>query len=197
MKNLIYTFAAVILVTFAACDKNDKNINETNANETENAYSDEEIFANVKFVGQGGFKDTEKAMFRAPTATNDIVILKVLLGRKVGKGKKADCDDRFGACHGYILGWQAWNEIPYDFMDDRTIFISIDATSTLSELNFYLADVPGIDMTSVLFPVDEEFELTVETYDGEIKSAGTVKAQKAVFDEEIGVFGGYSLSVSE
>ena len=199
MKNLIYTFAAVILVTFAACDKNDKNTNDLNANETENVYSDEEIFANVKFVGQGRLSDTEKAMFRASAATNDVTVLHGDLGRRIKengvKGKGSKCNDKFGICHAYILGWQAWNEIPYDFVDDRSVFIPIDAKSTLSEINFYLADAPGIDMTNVLFPVDEDFELTVELGNGEIKSAGTVKAQKAVFNEELGEFGGYSLSV--
>jgi hypothetical protein len=192
MKHLIYIFVAVILVMFAACDKNDKNVNETNANETENAYSDEEILAAVKFVGQGGlgYNDSQTSMFKAP---NDVKILHIDLGKRNTDPNRpgGDCLARFGVCHLYILGWQIFNEVPIT-ANENSISIPYSGSLDLSEIELFLAKEAGIDMRKVSLEVDEDIEI-INISSGE--SYGTLAAQKAVFSDNLGEHGGFSLSV--
>ena len=179
MKHLIYIFVAVILVMFAACDKNDKNVNET-----EKVYSDEEILAAVRFVGQGGlgYDDFQTSILRAKAG--EVTIIRCDIGRK-----SKNCSG-FGICSVQIGPWKPWNAVadnaivlPYDGSLD-----SID----LSEIELLLAEKAGIDMRDVSFSVDENIEI-VDISSG--ISRGTVAAQKVAFSEGIGEHGGFSLSV--
>jgi len=184
------------LISFAACDKTTK-ITEPEL-QAECPYTDAEIFANVRFVGQGGLDISKTPLFRAPSATNEIVILRASLGKRIKDDNKNPkdygCDDRyFRACHGWILGWQAWNEVA---IGNNEIDIPYDRSRDLSEIKLYLADAPGIDMTRVFFPVDEDIEIFEED-NGEIKTVGSINAQTAAFDSSLGDFGGYSLSISK
>ena len=181
---------------FAACDKNDKNVNETITNETENTYSDEEILAAVKFVGQGGlgYNDSQIAMFKAKAG--EVQILSADIGRKNKKNipPGVDCLEKWGICHLYVLGWQVFNEIAIT-ANENSIYLPFNgslADINLSEIEFLLAEKAGIDMRKVSLEVDEDIEI-INISSGE--SYGILSAQKAVFSDNIGEHGGFSLSV--
>ena len=183
MKNLIYTFAAVILVTFAACDKNDKNINDLNANETENAYSDEEILANVKFVGQGILLKNNSYDGAPQKIANGIQGVGITASWRIAT-KRSGCKDGFGLCDGKIKK----NENIYS-LDDNTIYLPLEHVN-FDNLVLELAEIPLIDMTNVRFNIDEDVYVT----DEETGTAyAKVQANAYEYDATVGSAGGFKL----
>ena len=161
---------------FISCNNNEV--------EVEKKYSDEEILASVRFVGQGGLDNSSEMLRSIPP--DEILVFTMDLGRK-----SLDCKG-FGICKVQIGPWVIWNEIPYD--DSNVIYLPYDGMTDLSDIKLLLAEQPGIDMRHVLFPVDEDIEVTIET-NGVIEQLGTVSAQKAVFQEKLGEFGGFELEI--
>ena len=87
MKKLIYTFAAVILVTFAACDKNDKNISE--------AVNEQAAFENL-LADIDALNSTFQFDLTPVNSTDDVMSAKA----RLGKGWKIAIADALGAAIG-------------------------------------------------------------------------------------------------
>lgn len=178
-QNFILGFVLVAF-GFLACDNNE-------VTKPERTYSDEEILSAVRFVGQGGFDNSATLRSRP----GEVVLIRMTLGRK-----SQNCSG-FGFCSVQIAPWDVWYEIPGEMENPNIIFMPYDPTMDLSQINLYLAEMPGIDMRRVLFPIDENIELLMVGNNNNLKlqSIGTVQAQQAVSSQDIGEFGGFSLNV--
>ena len=142
-------------------------------------YSDEEIWEEIKFRGQG----------YAGGQNDWVTIIRLQGGRP-----KYNCARGFGICHAWILGWQAWNQVP---MDDYSISIGIDDAVNIAELEsvtLELAEAPSIDLTNVWLPVEEEIVVLVD--ETEIEPIDKiVPIQQCIFDPSIGEYGGFELKL--
>ena len=144
-------------------------------------YSDEVIWENIRFEGQG----------YAGGQNDWVTIIKLEGGRP-----KYNCTKGFGICHAWIFGWQAWNQVP---VDDYSISIGIDDVVNVAELEtvtLELAEMPSIDLTNVWLPVEEEIVVLVDEAEFDPIDK-LVPIQQCVFDPSIGEYGGFELQLED
>ena len=142
-------------------------------------YSDEVIWENIRFEGQG----------YAGGQNDWVTIIKLEGGRP-----KYNCTKGFGICHAWIFGWQAWNQVP---VDDYSISIGIDDVVNVAELEtvtLELAEMPSIDLANAWLPVEEEIVVLVDEAEFDPIDK-LVPIQQCVFDPSIGEYGGFELQL--
>ena len=172
MKNLIYTFAAVILVTFAACDK--KTI------ETGKVYSEEEVRDALKFVGQG-VSPQNGGPLKIINGKTDVQVTV----RWTVATKKSGCKKGIGLCKPTIVKLE---DIYY--FEPNTIYLPFESVD-FDNWEIKLAEIPLIDMTNVRFTIDEDVYV-------EDEETGTVYAKVQAnayeYDATVGSAGGFRLT---
>ena len=177
--NKFATFAVAVAVMafgFVACNNN----NEVEAQRT---YSDEEILAAVRFVGQGG-AETYNMLRSKPSV--EVTIMVWEFGRI-----SRDCDG-FGICRITIGPWDVWGG--RILKDPNLIAVPYTPGQDLSNLHLLLAEQPGIDMRHVLLAVEKDVEI-IRVTDSSLTRVGTVPAQNPVFNSRVGDYGGFELRV--
>ena len=149
------------------------------------AYSDEEILENIHFIGQPGYADNDDGW---------VDIVKIQGGKR---RKDGGCNEGFGVCHLWLLGWQVWDQIPID-EDYRTICIGFNEPLDLVEQGYIalkLAEPSNIDISDVWIPICENIVIPDLRDDASDNTMWKIPYQQSIFDPEVGDYGGFRLLI--
>lgn len=181
MKKIIALISTVTLIgvaLFTSCNKNE-------ILSTIEQYSDEEILANIKFVGQGG-TDMEDV---APERRNPVFETDLVIRGQFGR-KSMDCKG-FGICWIEIDQGAAFlgRSIP-----ENQFMLPYKEGMLDNGFEMLLAEIPNINMANVKLIIDEDIDI----YDNNNNNARvfTVKANAYSYQKNMGNAGGFRLETT-
>lgn len=177
MKKYVYFYMILIFILFITACRNAEDIKLDT-----NQYSDQEILASLKFVGQGGLSEDEGVLMKVKNVSNKvemITFMELTIGRR-----SRNCNG-FGICEVRVGPWEIYG---YSVAENK-IILPYDAD--LTTITLELAEQSNLDLTQVKLAVEEAIVVNADT------DTFVVEADQYRFDASIGQFGGFQLAIEE